>query len=153
MYSCTIPNAVKLACGGSTSVNNSYIVQSGGSSFTCGYQVCPCSTDICRIRYDFIVINCPFYHIFYWLKLFADPHSGFTRKFHCSPRSRWYDSYTKWYYRKIELLYPFSNTCMLFSDFAVGDCTTDQFSITSPGRFGSPIICGTNTGQHSESIL
>ncbi|XP_059086991.1 uncharacterized protein LOC131883520 [Tigriopus californicus] len=31
---------------------------------------------------------------------------------------------------------------------AVGDCTTDQFSITSPGNVGSPIICGFNTGQH-----
>lgn len=27
---------------------------------------------------------------------------------------------------------------------------TDQFSVTSPGNRGSPIICGTNTGQHSE---
>jgi len=34
------------------------------------------------------------------------------------------------------------------SNYAIGDCTTDQFSISSPGQFGSPIICGTNTGQH-----
>jgi len=30
----------------------------------------------------------------------------------------------------------------------IGDCATDQFSITAPGAFGSPVICGTNTGQH-----
>ena len=35
-----------------------------------------------------------------------------------------------------------------FSDFAIGDCVTDQFSITSPGTIGSPTICGYNTGQH-----
>merc|ERR1712223_390311 len=31
---------------------------------------------------------------------------------------------------------------------ALGDCTTDQFSITSPGNQGTPIICGTNGGYH-----
>ncbi|XP_059089365.1 uncharacterized protein LOC131885355 [Tigriopus californicus] len=31
---------------------------------------------------------------------------------------------------------------------AIGDCTTDSFSITSPGNMGSPVICGTNTDQH-----
>ena len=46
---------VKLGCGGSTNVNNSYIVQTAVTSLTspCTYEVCPCSTDICRIRYDF----------------------------------------------------------------------------------------------------
>ena len=33
---------------------------------------------------------------------------------------------------------------------AIGDCTTDTFSVTSPGNRGSPIICGFNTGQHSK---
>ncbi len=32
---------------------------------------------------------------------------------------------------------------------SIGDCTTDSFSITSPGNVGSPIICGFNDGQHS----
>ncbi|XP_059086989.1 uncharacterized protein LOC131883517 [Tigriopus californicus] len=31
---------------------------------------------------------------------------------------------------------------------AIGNCVTDQFSITAPGSRGSPIICGFNTGQH-----
>ena len=30
----------------------------------------------------------------------------------------------------------------------VGSCSTDAFSITSPGEVGSPVICGTNTGAH-----
>ena len=34
----------------------------------------------------------------------------------------------------------------------VGDCTTDTFSITAPGNVGSPVICGFNTGQHSETL-
>jgi len=33
---------------------------------------------------------------------------------------------------------------------SVGDCVTDQFSASSPGNMGSPIICGLNTGQHSK---
>ena len=31
---------------------------------------------------------------------------------------------------------------------SIGDCATDQFSITGPKQ-SSPVICGTNTGQHS----
>jgi len=30
----------------------------------------------------------------------------------------------------------------------IGDCNEDQFSITSPVSSGTPVICGTNTGQH-----
>jgi len=33
----------------------------------------------------------------------------------------------------------------------LGDCTTDAFSITSASG-GTPVICGFNTGQHSEKI-
>ncbi|XP_059087690.1 uncharacterized protein LOC131884071 [Tigriopus californicus] len=31
---------------------------------------------------------------------------------------------------------------------AIGDCTTDMFTLTSPGNFAPPIICGFNSGQH-----
>ena len=47
---------VTLSCGGSSSENNSYIVQGSTTSSPaspCTYSVCPCSSDICRIRYDF----------------------------------------------------------------------------------------------------
>ena len=33
---------------------------------------------------------------------------------------------------------------------AVGDCTGDTFSASSPSLGGSPVICGYNTGQHSK---
>ena len=36
---------------------------------------------------------------------------------------------------------------------AIGDCTTDSFSISggaTGGTGGSPVICGTNTGYHSK---
>ena len=33
---------------------------------------------------------------------------------------------------------------------AIGDCLTDTFTISSPGKLGSPVICGYNTGQHSK---
>ena len=51
---CKIP--VSLSCGGSSSENNTYIVQTATTSAPatpCTYKICPCSTDICRIRYEF----------------------------------------------------------------------------------------------------
>ena len=104
---------VSMACGGSTSNNNSYIVQSSTTTLTspCTYTVCPCSTDICRIRYDFTTntLATPV------LQTASNPGTG------------------------------------LQESHAIGDCTTDQMSITSPGKVGSPIICGTNTDQHSKN--
>merc|ERR1719491_1536813 len=44
-----------LACGGSASQNLTYLVQSSVTSLTspCSYTVCPSSSNICRIRFDF----------------------------------------------------------------------------------------------------
>ena len=37
---------------------------------------------------------------------------------------------------------------------SAGDCVTDSFSVTAGGGGkSSPIICGTNTGQHGEYLL
>ena len=37
---------------------------------------------------------------------------------------------------------------------AAGDCATDSFSVSAGGGGrSSPIICGTNTGQHGEYLL
>jgi hypothetical protein len=41
-------------------------------------------------------------------------------------------------------------TYFLNAGDGIGDCMTDQFSISSPGNVGTPVICGTNTGQHSK---
>jgi len=44
-----------LACGGSASQNQTYLVQSSVTTLTnpCSYTICPCSSNICRIRFDF----------------------------------------------------------------------------------------------------
>merc|ERR1719162_1935087 len=44
-----------LACGGSASENQTYLVQSSVTTLTspCTYTICPCSSSICRIRFDF----------------------------------------------------------------------------------------------------
>merc|ERR1712223_1166643 len=44
-----------LSCGGSSSENQTYLVQSSVTSLTspCTYSICKCSTNICRIRFDF----------------------------------------------------------------------------------------------------
>merc|ERR1712110_1395127 len=44
-----------LSCGGSASENQIYLVQSSVTTLAspCKYTICPVSTDICRIRFDF----------------------------------------------------------------------------------------------------
>ncbi len=46
-----------LGCGGMSSENCTFIVQSTSTSVNnpCTYTICPCSTNICRIRLDFNV--------------------------------------------------------------------------------------------------
>ena len=34
--------------------------------------------------------------------------------------------------------------------FDVGQCQDDQFSVTAPGNNAPPVICGTNSGEHSK---
>ena len=36
------------------------------------------------------------------------------------------------------------------SFFEVGQCQDDQFSVTAPGNNAPPVICGTNSGEHSK---
>jgi hypothetical protein len=50
------------------------------------------------------------------------------------------------FYKSLQICYNF----FLKIGGAIGDCLTDQFSITSQGTGGTPIICGFNTGQHSK---
>lgn len=47
---------VTLVNGATTSLNQSYIVQASSSTLAAGpmsYTICPCSDDVCRIRFDF----------------------------------------------------------------------------------------------------
>jgi len=103
-----------LSCGGSASENQTYLIQSSVTSLTspCTYTICPCSTNICRIRYDFESF------------VLASQSAGTAIHGAVTITTR------------IE---------------AIGDCTTDQFSISGlagGGTGGSPVICGTNTGYH-----
>lgn len=57
--------SVVLEEGGSSSLNQSYMVQASTTSLTSGqmtYQICPCSSDVCRIRFDFtqFMLTAPF---------------------------------------------------------------------------------------------
>jgi len=48
--------SVVLEEGGSSSLNQSYMVQASTTSLATGpmtYTICPCSSDVCRIRFDF----------------------------------------------------------------------------------------------------
>lgn len=102
---------VILTNGATTSLNQSYIVQSSSTAIEAGtmsYTICPCSEDICRIRFDFTQFQ------------LAAPNTG---------------------------LGTASDTANSVTGGAIGDCTTDTFSITSP-QGGTPVICGTNANQH-----
>jgi len=104
---------VTLAAGGSTSLNQSYIVQASSSSISVGsktYQICPASTDIRRIRLDFTIFT------------LAGPNTGVGTVA--------------------------TGTTGTFTGGGLGDCTQDAFVMTSSGGASSPVICGTNTGQH-----
>ena len=49
---------VVLEEGGSSSLNQTYMVQASTTSLATGpmtYRICPCSDDVCRIRFDFTV--------------------------------------------------------------------------------------------------
>ena len=43
-----------------------------------------------------------------------------------------------------------TDTAATTSGGAIGQCYKDTFTVASGGNFGSPIICGYNTGQHSK---
>ena len=34
--------------------------------------------------------------------------------------------------------------------YELGQCQTDAFSVTAPGNNAPPVICGTNSGEHSK---
>merc|ERR1739844_185941 len=102
-----------LSCGKSSSENQTYLVQASATSLTspCTYTICKCSTNICRIRFDFTTF------------VLASAVAG-TAGSNGVPAAG----------SQIGT--------------AMGDCVTDQFSITAPGHQGTPVICGTNGGYH-----
>jgi len=102
--------SIVLEEGGSSSLNQSYMVQTATTSPTTGtmqYTICPCSSDVCRIRFDLtsFMLSGPYVP--------ATPNAGAESD----------------------------------DAFATGDCLTDTFSISGPNG-GTPVICGTNDGQH-----
>lgn len=106
-----------LKSGAATSLNQSYIVDTTGS--TGQYTICPCSQDVCRIRFDFTAFT------------LAGPYNQVGTPGALGTQG------------------DVSTTSIdLFYGDAVGDCLTDTFSISSSTGSGTPIICGTNTGQH-----
>merc|ERR1712018_599392 len=86
------------------------MVQTATTSPTTGtmqYTICPCSSDVCRIRFDLTSFMLPGPYVP------ATPNAGAESD----------------------------------DAFATGDCLTDTFSISGPNG-GTPVICGTNDGQH-----
>ncbi|XP_059097607.1 uncharacterized protein LOC131891928 [Tigriopus californicus] len=105
--------AFTLSCGATTVENCTYLVETGSASTIspCKYTVCPCSRDICRIRFDFMTFN------------IKGPVTG-------------------------TAISDPAMTAATTEGGAIGDCTTDTFTITAPGNFAPPLICGFNSGQH-----
>jgi len=94
--------SIVLEESGSTSLNQSYMVQTSTTTPTTGtrqYTICPCSTDVCRIRFDFT-------------------------QFMIAPPYRPTPVAPDWLASGV--------TSMAEQAFATGDCTTDSFSISGP---------------------
>jgi len=112
-----------LGCGSSTSQNvtyhtvTSYSTASEGAS-PCIYEICPCSSDVCKLRIDFSAfsIYTP------WTSLVVA--AGTT-------------AYT-----------PQDTVVNLLDGIILGDCLVDQMTITSPGSPTAPAMCGIGPGQH-----
>lgn len=113
----------KLTNGQTTSLNQSYIVQTssdlsstGGIGSTGRYQftICPCSHDVCRIKFDLTDFD------------LAGPFTNVGTQNAASTGVTANDG----------------------SGNAIGDCLVDTFSVTGAGGSGTPIICGANDGQH-----
>ncbi|XP_059099771.1 uncharacterized protein LOC131893679 isoform X2 [Tigriopus californicus] len=106
---------INLACGGTSSENCTYLVQSSTTATnemtSCQYTICPCDKHICRLRFDFESFN------------INGPVTG-------------------------SAISDVTVSAATELGGVIGDCTTDTFSITSPGNFAPPVICGFNTGQH-----
>lgn len=103
-----------LECGQSVSLNTSFIVKTTSDTITqpsCNYQICPCSSDVCRIKFDFTTF------------VIAGPVTATT-------------------------VAATAGAAAVGTGGTIGDCVTDTANFVSPGGKSSPIICGTNTGQH-----
>lgn len=104
-----------IAQGESSNLNQTVITTTGSTTAVAAgahqFTICPASTDICRIRFDFttMVLSAPVTNP--GTLAAADP------------------------------------LILAVQSASIGDCVDDQFSITSSSG-GTPIICGTNTGQH-----
>jgi hypothetical protein len=112
-----------LSCGGTSSQNCTYLVQaattkSPTTAGPCTYTLCRCNSNICRIRLDFTNFN------------IAGPQAGTTVTANDLAASTTLSA------------------AVASNGGGIGDCTTDTFTLTSPGKSGSPVICGYNTGQH-----
>lgn len=110
---------VTITSGQSASVNNTYI--SASSELTAGahtYTICPCSDDICRIKFDFIdfTLEGP---ITIWgtrTLAAAAPNEATAAQIAAAPE--------------------------------IGKCDQDTFQIITPSGRSSPLICGENENQH-----
>lgn len=111
-----------LGCGTSSSENNTYhaVTQFSTSTDTspCTYTICPCSTDVCKLRIDFSAFSLytP------WTSLVADATTG---------------AYV-----------PQGIVVNLLDGLILGDCLVDQFTVTGFGVPSPPTMCGGGAGQH-----
>jgi len=111
---CCVFNDVR--CGATIGENNTFLEPNDDEKTAaggCTYKICPCSSDVCRIRYEFTALT------------LADPFLGTT------------------------VATTTGTAADIQNAAAIGSCTTDTFQINNlGGGSSSPVICGTNTGQH-----
>jgi len=110
-----------LGCGQSSSENITTFHSVGSiKAGACNAEICPVSKDIVQLRLDFtsFVIN--------------GPTTASTTTFALLNGA---------------VVAP-GNAAYSQGMSHIGQCNADSFSVTSPGGVGTPVICGTNTGDH-----
>jgi len=111
-----------LACGSTSTENNTYHAVTSFSTTTgsspCTYEICPSSTDVCKLRIDFSAfsIYTP------WTSLvIAAGTSGYI---------------------------PQGIVVNLLDGLILGDCLVDQMQVIGSGVTSTPVMCGIGPGQH-----
>ena len=125
--------SVTLGCGGTASENCTYFESTGNEMGACRAKICPCNDNICQMRLDFnsFVINQP-------------------------STCKLKDVQKLARLLKISKLTATTSVAIINNNknaYPASQCITDQFMVTTPGSNPPPMICGTNTGEHSKDCI
>ena len=122
--------------------NITYFESSTVSAGSCTAQVCPISNNICQMRLDFntFMIMGPSTKSTSDVKITGGV--GVSRVL-CQ-------AFTTSLFKVLHNIFYFFQNAEGKTATVASQCLTDRFIVTSTGPSSPPVICGTNSGEHSE---